>query len=1302
MSRPSSKVSAEERKEESIKKEKKTTPKVAFANVSPDLDDSDKGQCTIEGKIDVEKRLHLEYWRMIARRSIIERFDDYLTWGIGQQICSTSIQIKDDVKIIFTGGTWLEPRITPGEATQAEMTYAATLKIAVSLSVKGEITMTKPRELSIPIPLGCRLCLIRHAKTVAELEALGVCRYDPLCTFIINGMPKLVRMQKQLRSSKPVVYTGPRHPAVVEGQDKTALQARLKYNRPIGTGMIYSEVNKDGRIVVYLPFFERKIETDKEVGKVKGSIMMPLFSIIRLYNRFFLGDPETNQYKIMSRQDHLNAILRFVDPKYHRRVTNSLLPSLTHILGSNERDEEVGIGNDLKYYREESKINKSDAILEQMFIDGFENSFLTYIKPKYQIGAENPYNNYRQERYDTFCLMNARLAEVLTGVREPDDRNAWENNEITDAAAHFKRLFGAIWAQKIMKIQREIEKSRDDAFNIVMAHLGDQKISATITKCIAEGSWGATEKTKKKNVSAPPKKLNPMALWADVLRINTEVGERSPDLTTRLPPPDALGFFGASDTPESGRCGHVNSVTVGLTISKERDDREIRRRLHPYLVPKNKNPGPISVIFDGIVVGTSTDDLERIVRSWRRSGDYLEVSVVREEGTSLLWIYLEGRRPLRPLFVVGKDNKLLIDSYFEEVRDKNEKLISRTSGWKLPFDKLLNKGLIEMIDPSEQHYTTIAMKFANLIDSDKQVAAIENKVSILSHEIKNLSLLAKGQGKTTEQEKREIAEITKYNSIYDDISSLSDIEKARYNAALFSGVVRSVSDTEGINAIKIQIAKKELEIIEINKMKDRMGLHRKYTHADINPRHILSPTESIIPFGEYNPSVRLGYECKQTHQAIGTMSSIEESALETTMKMMVYPQRGLTETEMTAELGLGELPSQRTVTLAVVDFDGWPQEDSISIRESAVTKLAYWVKYTFSDQVGSTKEYTEKFRRPKLLPTDDPHMYDALNDDGLPIIGSVVRPKMAIIGKIQIYKDGTTKSVSKILGPKEVGYVEKVYVSNSNASNMIVKVKIRQMRIPMVGDKFSFIPGQKATLSYIIPDADMPWSSDPNIPPIDVVMSPLAFTTRMTMGLLVEPLASVYASIVGKRMDASMFKTFDRSVWERVLAEKGFSPVGLYKLRRGDTGKEIEASINVGPVAIKMLDKNVIDKFRNRPGKGKINPITRQPEKGQKREGGLKMGEMERDALLAQGAGQLLFERYLSASDLEKVPVCGSCGEFAITKLKSDLARCNICKSQKVGFIRIPHTFKNFKDEAGEINVRLKLEVRESIQSLLG
>ena len=1280
-------------------KENVTHAKVSFANLNPRIPDSDDAQCAIEGKIGAEKRLHLEYWRLYARRSILERLDDWLTKGIAQQICSTSIRVKDGVKIIFTGGSWLEPRITPAEATQAELTYAAALRISVSLQVKGEVTMTKPREISIPIGLGCRLCLTRKAKTLDELEALGVCRYDPLCTFIINGMPKLVRMQKQLRSCRPVVYTGPRHPYVVEGQDTVALQVRMKYNRPIGTGMVYSEVNREGRIVVFLPFFERKVETEKDVGKIKGSITMPLFSIIRLYNRFFLGD-ENGKYRIMAREDHLNAILRFIDPKHHKKVTAALLPSLTHILGSNERDEEVGIENDLKYYREESKIQKSDAILEDIFIEGFENAFLTYIKPKYNIGSDKPYNNYRQERYDTFCLMNARLAEVMAGVREQDDRNAWEHNEITDIAAHYKRLFGAIWAQKIAKIQREIEKSRDDAFNIVMSHLGDQKISSAIFKCFADGAWGPTEKSKKKNISAPPKKLNPMALWADVLRVNTEVGDKSPDVMTRAVVPDALGFISATDTPESSRCGHVNSVTIGLAISREHDDQEIRRRLHSHL----REDGEISVILNGAVLGKSSSNLEDIARGWKRSGDYPELSIVREAETKLLWLYTEGRRPMRPLFIVKDGKKLLIDEYFEEVKDNTGKVLRRVSGWELSFDKLKAKGLIEMIDPFEQHYCTIAMKYMDLVGTEKQLAAFDNKIGILKMEIDKLKILLTG-GNPTEKQRAEIEAIAKYSVVLEDISNLPAEEKARYNVSSYINAVtgkNATTDEWGKTAINRQIIERELKIIDIEKMKDRMGAFRYYTHADMNPRHILSPTESTVPFGEFNPAVRMGYDCKQAHQAIGTMSSVEHIALETTMKMMVYPTAGLVETEMSGVLGQRELPAQSTVTLAVMDYDAWPQEDSIVIRQSAVNKLAYWVKYTFSDQVGRTKEYVEKFAKPKLQPTDDPHMYDALNDDGIPMIGEIVRPKMAIIGKVQVYKDGTRKSVSKILGPKEIGYVEKVYVTNPGGDNMIVKVKIRQMRIPLVGDKFSFIPGQKATLSYIVPDEDMPFALNPNVPKIDVIMSPLAFTTRMTMGLLVEPLASAYAAMLGRRLDASMFNSYNQVEWEQLLRKHGFSPIGTYKLKRGDTGEEIEAMINVGPVALKELDKNVIDKFRNRPGKGKINPITRQPEKGQKREGGLKMGEMERDSLLGYGAGNLLFEKYLYASDLEKVPVCSACGEFAITKLKSDLARCNVCKSTRIGTIRIPHTFKNFKDEAATINFRLKFEVKETVQSILG
>lgn len=1305
--------------------------------------------CRLETKAEAEKRLQAEYWRHVAIKTLTDGWNYWINTGVGIQIASTSLRLADKTLIKFRKIRWIGPRISPKDAILSGATYSCALRCTAVHVVDG--VDKQSREFSVlspPLMLGSRLCMTQQVADSEEaLNALGICKYDPLGWFIVNGSLKKITMEKQMRHNRMYVYTGPRLVTVREGQLKTALQARITYAKPLGnTSVVYAEVTPDRKIMVYLPFMEKKMEKEKggEGNMVKGSLMMPVFSIIRLHNLFQPGrvEGEIND-TFLGRSDFLNQILRMSPKKWRAKMTQELQFSLVDVLGSNEYDEEGGIADDFNYYRTQIKNNNiSDEALAEKFRFGFRDSFFSYIGPKFDF-QKNEINNFVQERYDTFCLLIARLVEVMAGFREPDDRNSWSNNRVTRPDDHMARLFANAWGAKIEKIQA-LKASESNNFDDIVSALDDKKpfeITEDVNRCFRTGEWGIGTRNKKKNVTVPPKRGNIIAVYSDMLRINTISNERSRDPRLRDVQPSGLGINSANDTPESGRCGLVNSITIGLTTSMNREHEpiaiQLRLDISKYIVPPEDSdkPGVCILVYNGIMVGWVKAELEHKAREWRRAKRPYDMAVVREE--NVLFLHTDGSRPIRPLLIVDtKDNRLVIDKTRFGLKDKEGKVIDPKSGWEMPFDLLLSSGCVEMIDAWEQEYTTIAVRYSNILDWEKKIKELDNRRIVLEEEIrileasvidpkdKKMSLTEKefeslrnmaeeSQDIRAEEVSRKIALFTiiKSANVELDEASIKSMTPEERNAAI--SAIQAAQIEAGEHR-KMEIGRRKSEIVEIDKQKYRLAhkqvngsyvIKRSYTHAEMNPLQILSSTEALIPFGNMNPGVRITYECKQNTQALGLISSVQRDVYDTTMKSLAYPRRGLLETQLTELMGLSQLPVGDTLELAVMDFDSWNQEDSFVLNQALLDAgyLSYFVEKTFTTELISdhTKEGTyEEFRRPKLKPGERKNKFGILTARGLPQIHKIIRPKMAIIGKVRLRKIPGTQTedpnfyedTSVLAGPNDLGYIDSVIVVNEGQRNMSVTVKIRAYRVLEPGDKVSASPGQKGTISATFREADMPF--DPATRKyIDIVMNPLAFTTRMTMGLLLEPIASTFAAILGKRLDASTFKHYDKDEFEKLMMSAGFNPKGKRKLILPATGRTVECSIFSGPVYIKLLSHNVIDKMRVRV-EGKIDPITRQPVGGSKKDGGVKSGEMERDCYIAYGAGFLLHERFYYSSDRDRVPFCIVCGTISIVNIRAKTAdgeigeiKCPTCNNKKFGEVKIPHGYRVFLNILAKANI---------------
>jgi len=279
--------------------------------------------------------------------------------------------------------------------------------------------------------------------------------------------------------------------------------------------------------------------------------------------------------------------------------------------------------------------------------------------------------------------------------------------------------------------------------------------------------------------------------------------------------------------------------------------------------------------------------------------------------------------------------------------------------------------------------------------------------------------------------------------------------------------------------------------------------------------------------------------------------------------------------------------------------------------------------------------------------------------------------------------------------------------ASKNALPSKAAIKLRHVRNPIVGDKFSSRHGQKGVLSIRWPQEDMPWSESGMTP--DIIINPHAFPSRMTIGMLVESMAGKAGALHGMFQDSTPFRFHEEhraaDYFSEQLKAAGYNYHGSEPLYSGVAGTELHCHIFMGIVYYQRLRHMVSDKSQVRSS-GPVNSLTMQPVKGRKRHGGVRFGEMERDSLLAHGAAFLLQDRLMNSSDKHDAYACRQCGAilgFHFTESKeggmakseglADRMTCRSCKCERVGTFAMPYVVRYLANELAAMNIRLSLEL---------
>ena len=527
------------------------------------------------------------------------------------------------------------------------------------------------------------------------------------------------------------------------------------------------------------------------------------------------------------------------------------------------------------------------------------------------------------------------------------------------------------------------------------------------------------------------------------------------------------------------------------------------------------------------------------------------------------------------------------------------------------------------------------------------------------------------------------------------------------------------------------------------------------THQELDPTNILSLVANLTPFSDQNQSPRNMYQCQMGKQTMGTPTHSLAYRPDNKLYKLQTPQAPVVQTSWHSKYKMDEYPNganaivgkqlgvmTRKITeiltfcylSAVLSYTGFDMEDAMILNKGSYERgfghasVYKTIEIDLQEEAkmatpsGSTEKPKMKFSN-KVK--DGKLAYQNLQAEGLPEVGSYLEfgdPYYCVIDDIE-GRDKLGKHKER-----ERAYVQAVRAIGSDsgkAEDNKASITLRFNRNPVIGDKFSSRHGQKGVLSILWPQEDMPFSESGMTP--DVIINPHAFPSRMTIGMLVESMAGKSGALHGMFQDATPFSFHESGdkisidYFGEQLQAAGFNYYGSEPLYSGVSGCLMEADLYIGVVFYQRLRHMVSDKYQVRAS-GAVNPLTRQPIKGRKKGGGIRLGEMERDSLLSHGAAFLLQDRLLNCSDKHTAYACSRCGDLllptterntilssgqsaaeAVHKAKLRLycrnAKCRELvgeegSDESVEPIILPYVYRYLVNELAAMNIKMTMELK--------
>lgn len=480
-------------------------------------------------------------------------------------------------------------------------------------------------------------------------------------------------------------------------------------------------------------------------------------------------------------------------------------------------------------------------------------------------------------------------------------------------------------------------------------------------------------------------------------------------------------------------------------------------------------------------------------------------------------------------------------------------------------------------------------------------------------------------------------------------------------------------------------------------------LTNEHTHLEITPLAMLGLCTSLVPYGNFNQSTRLNAGSKNQKQALGFYAANYAVRIDMDVNILHTPQIPITQTIIHEISDYNTHPAGQNIVVAIMSYKGYNMEDAIILNKGSIDRglgrstyyrpsIAEELRYAggLVDEISIPDKDVKGYKSEKdyrFLEGDGIIYPEAKIAEGDVIIGKTSPPRF--LSSLEEYSLASSSRRESSVAAKhgEKGVIDFILITENEEGNRLVQVRIRDQRRPEIGDKFTSRHGQKGVVGLIVPQSDMPFSASGIVP--DLIFSPHGIPSRMTISHLIELVGGKVGCLSARHINGTTFDAEPEEKLRKELLSLGFRENGTETIYNGQTGEQFQAKIFIGNMYYLKLKHMVANKIHSR-ARGPIQLLTRQPTEGRAKEGGLRMGEMEKDALVAHGASLTLKERF--DSDRTVVPLCENCGIIAVRDEFKDKSYCPICGDNvEITDIEISYAFKLILDEFKSLGIYPKL-----------
>jgi DNA-directed RNA polymerase subunit B len=826
------------------------------------------------------------------------------------------------------------------------------------------------------------------------------------------------------------------------------------------------------------------------------------------------------------------------------------------------------------------------------------------------------------------------ILELELGHRKEDDKDHYANKRLKLAGDLMEDLFRVAFTNLIKDLKYQLERgyTRKKGLKISSAIRPDL-LTHRLLHAFATGNWVGG----RAGVSQLLDRTSNMSALSHLRRVTSPLTRSQPHFEARDLHPTQWGRLCPNETPEGQNCGLVKNCALIIDVSEGFDEKEVIWLLKDLGVKEvgEQYTTETRVYVNGDLIGLHDKPKELVeeIRQKRRSGLLShEVNIRFDDNMNEIIINCDEGRLRRPLLVVRHGRTMLTRKHIDDMRAR-----------KIRWSDLIREGLVEWIDAEEEEDTYIAV-FA--FKTPQKCEHCGKFLSEMDVEWRNPG----EEGKVT-LECRTCGGLMHVDSMLND----------------------------------------------------------QHTHLEIDPMVILGVCSGLVPYPEHNSSPRVTMGSGMAKQSLGLSSSNYRIRPDTRSHLMHYPQAPLTTTKSMDFVYFNRRPAGQNFVVAILSYAGYNMEDAVIMNKSSVERAlgrsTFMRTYRAEERryPGGQEDHFE-IPSPDVRGARADLSYSNLGEDGLISPETAVQGGDVLIGKtspprfLEEEADFLTpqkrRETSVTVRPGETGYVDNVMLTESENGSRLVKVKVRDERIPELGDKFASRHGQKGVIGLLVPQEDMPFTEDGIVP--DLLINPHAIPSRMTVAHVLEMIGGKVGSMEGRFIDGTPFSGEREEALRDGLVRNGFKNNGKEVMYDGVTGRKIEAEVFIGVIYYQKLHHMVSGKLHVR-SRGPVQILTRQPTEGRSRQGGLRFGEMERDCLIGHGAAMVIKDRLLDESDGTLQYVCGNpnCGHIAILDRRGTL-RCPVCgNNSKIYQVQTSYAFKLLLDELLSLGVAMRLQLED-------